>query len=511
MSRLRILYVAVNLLSDDRSSASDLALEQEYTAIQRELLLTRHRDFELVHARAVTIDDIMRLLIEQEPLVLHFAGHGAPGVRRDAGSRVPSRDIGTVTEDSASGIYLRDEHDRPQLVSIRALTTMIKSAAPAVQVVVLNACHTDTQAEALCNVVDCVISMAGAVGDSAARSFSAALYRGLGNRRSLGNAFAQAVATLDGKRFPDKALPKCRTRNGLDPDQMFLARRQSRKSAPARSDSTPFRRRITAIVSMIIVGMIIAMVTVAAAAGMGAFLLDLNSRLCDLWKNPAPAVQKPEAGPGRTAAPEAIEKPPSDGKPKKLGPHLVAHPAHEIPKAQGPSPKEPEIRSHRPKPALAPSLTGMPAEAAQPTAIRSARSDLLETRHPANPPKKTGNPASPPLPAGRPANPPNAIAATPGGVLGELDRSLIQHYIGLHRSQVRHCYEKRLMANPTLAGTVTVQFTITPEGVVGDSTADGMDDEVSSCVAGVIKHIEFPRSGGGIAVKTPFRFVPSGS
>jgi hypothetical protein len=66
------------------------------------------------------------------------------------------------------------------------------------------------------------------------------------------------------------------------------------------------------------------------------------------------------------------------------------------------------------------------------------------------------------------------------------------------------------MVNPTLAGTVTVQFTITAEGVVGAATADGMDDEVSSCVAGVIRHIEFPRSSASIAVKTPFRFVPSG-
>lgn len=77
MSGPRILFVAVDLLAADGSSASELALEQEFEAIQREFLLTPHRDFELIHARAVTVDDIMRHLIEQRPLVLHFAGHGA--------------------------------------------------------------------------------------------------------------------------------------------------------------------------------------------------------------------------------------------------------------------------------------------------------------------------------------------------------------------------------------------------------------------------------------------------
>jgi hypothetical protein len=79
---------------------------------------------------------------------------------------------------------------------------MIKSAAASARVVVLNACYSDVQADALCSVVDCVIGMTGAIHDDAARSFAMSFYRALGSRRSVGprgrpvdrNARGQATA-----------------------------------------------------------------------------------------------------------------------------------------------------------------------------------------------------------------------------------------------------------------------------------------------------------------------------
>ena len=57
------------------------------------------------------------------------------------------------------------------------------------------------------------------------------------------------------------------------------------------------------------------------------------------------------------------------------------------------------------------------------------------------------------------------------------------------------------------------QFFISPTGTVTTSTASGLDGAVASCVAGVIKNIEFPKpkGGGGVQVKSyPFEFRPSG-
>jgi len=99
---------------------------------------------------------------------------------------------------------------------------MIKATAASARVVVLNACYSDAQADAMCSVVDCVIGMTGAIRDDAARSFAVGFYRALGNRRSVGNAVDQAIATLAAKQLPDEHLPRCRTRDGVDAYQTLL-------------------------------------------------------------------------------------------------------------------------------------------------------------------------------------------------------------------------------------------------------------------------------------------------
>jgi len=93
--------------------------------------------------------------------------------------------------------------------------------------------------------------------------------------------------------------------------------------------------------------------------------------------------------------------------------------------------------------------------------------------------------------------------------LNYLDQSIIRYYVHQSYAQIKYCYEKVLIAKPTLVGTVQARFLITPDGTVAESTASGVDGEVASCVAGVIKQIAFPRSGGPIQIRSyPFRFVP---
>ena len=88
---------------------------------------------------------------------------------------------------------------------------------------VLNACFTEAAADALRNVVDCVVGMRGAIGDTAARAFAVGFYRALGYRRSVGNAVEQAVATLAAWSLADEQLPVCRTHDGITADQVVLS------------------------------------------------------------------------------------------------------------------------------------------------------------------------------------------------------------------------------------------------------------------------------------------------
>jgi hypothetical protein len=96
--------------------------------------------------------------------------------------------------------------------------------------------------------------------------------------------------------------------------------------------------------------------------------------------------------------------------------------------------------------------------------------------------------------------------------VGDLDKSIIRRYIKRNLDKIAYCYEHELLAKPDLAGTVQAQFFIQPDGTVKSTQASGVDPAVSSCVAGVISSISFPRPGGGagVAVTYPFTFHAAG-
>lgn len=95
---------------------------------------------------------------------------------------------------------------------------------------------------------------------------------------------------------------------------------------------------------------------------------------------------------------------------------------------------------------------------------------------------------------------------------GDLDKAIIRRYIKRNIQKITYCYEKELLASPGLAGTVSTQFFITPNGNVASSSGAGVSPRVSSCVANVIKNIEFPKpkGGGGVQVNYPFTMRPNG-
>ena len=113
---------------------------------------------------------------------------------------------------------------------------------------------------------------------------------------------------------------------------------------------------------------------------------------------------------------------------------------------------------------------------------------------------------------------PSRVASVPTPVLGpprtsgDLDKEIIRRYVKRYVNQVGYCYEKELLAKPGLAGTVSVQFLIAPDGTVQSANGSGMDDEVSRCVATVVKQIKFPRptNGGAVQVNYPFNFHATG-
>ena len=191
-----ILFVTANPVTPDPEGRIARALDEECAAIERELKMTPGRaEYEFRSKWAVTVDELMRHLLELRPTIIHFAG-----------------------SNGTAGVRLLGDDGRPLSITPAALTGMIRTTKCPARLVVLNACYSAAQATALCDAVGCAVGMKGTISDHAARSFAIAFYRGLGYRRSIRNAYEQAEATLAAKGLSTQAEPHCLARPGVDLD-----------------------------------------------------------------------------------------------------------------------------------------------------------------------------------------------------------------------------------------------------------------------------------------------------
>jgi WD40 repeat protein len=214
-----ILLLAAN------SQGADLhALDREVRAIQVELERSAHRDrFEFVPRRVVEPLDLLRELRKLRPAVVHFNGRGghlAPSGHHADGT--PGRHVDG--EHHRNREEPRDGSDSEgRLVSPQALQETFGAAGSSVRVVVLDACYSAADAEALLAHVDCVVSTHGALRDDAARSFAIGFYGGLGERESIATAYKQGCAAISLESLPDAARPQLAVRDGVDAEQLVLA------------------------------------------------------------------------------------------------------------------------------------------------------------------------------------------------------------------------------------------------------------------------------------------------
>jgi len=176
----RILILAANPTDTGR-----LRLDAEVREIQEGLKRSAGRDrFEIISRWAVRTDDLRRALLEYEPHIVHFCGHGG----------------------GVEGLALDDGKGRLKLVSTRALTRLFKQF-PNIECVLLNACYSEVQASALVAQIPHVIGMNQAIGDEAAIKFAMGFYDGLGFNRSYPQAFELGLSAIDLEDIPETATP----------------------------------------------------------------------------------------------------------------------------------------------------------------------------------------------------------------------------------------------------------------------------------------------------------------
>lgn len=180
------------VLSANPINTRVLRLDEEVREIQLALERSRSREqFELISRGAVRIDDLRRALLDNEPQVVHFSGHGT----------------------GTDGIVLENISGEAQLVSTESLSNLFKLFKDKVDCVFLNACYSEIQAETIYHHIDCVIGMEHAVTDIAAINFSKAFYDALGAGRSYAESFQFGCNNIDIHGIPESFTPKIKIRN----------------------------------------------------------------------------------------------------------------------------------------------------------------------------------------------------------------------------------------------------------------------------------------------------------
>ena len=137
-------------------------------------------EFSVVDEWAVTDDDLRRSLLDNEPEVVHFAGHGMGHGQRGSG-----RDLIPEGAVESGGLAFEDDAGNVHLISGDVLAGLFELCSDSVKCVVLNACYSEAQAEAIGRHIDFVVGMKQSIGDPAAIKFAVGFYDALALEKDL--------------------------------------------------------------------------------------------------------------------------------------------------------------------------------------------------------------------------------------------------------------------------------------------------------------------------------------
>ncbi|MDW3646018.1 MAG: CHAT domain-containing protein [Bacteroidia bacterium] len=181
----KILFLSANPKQTDQ-----LRIGEEVRKISTGLKQAKYREqFELKQEWAVTVDTLQQSLLDEKPEFVHFSGHGGSLDQQLSGG-FRSLDFGDEgAPEDESGLALEEENGKLKFVKTQALSNLFKLFSGEVKCVLLNACYSEVQAEAIVEHIPYVIGMKSSIPDSAAIAFSVGFYKALGAGESIPFAF----------------------------------------------------------------------------------------------------------------------------------------------------------------------------------------------------------------------------------------------------------------------------------------------------------------------------------
>lgn len=180
------------LLSANPRGTGLLRLDEEKREIKEGLKRAKKREqYSIDSAEAVRYRDIHRAILEYEPQVIHFCGHGT----------------------GEDGLAFEDESGQIKLVDAEALAGLFQLFSNQVECVVLNCCYSEYQALEISQYIDYVVGMSQGIGDKAAIEFAVGFYDALGAGHNYEFAYKLGCNLIGIAGIPEQHTPRFIARN----------------------------------------------------------------------------------------------------------------------------------------------------------------------------------------------------------------------------------------------------------------------------------------------------------
>lgn len=193
--------VSILFLAADPTDASRLRLGEEFREIQEKLKLSKFRNrFKLeLPQLSVRPSDISQALLDTQPQIVHFSGHGTP--------------TGALCFENLVG--------KNHPVEPNALAALFEQFSGQVNCVVLNACYAEIQANSIAKHIKYVIGMNQEIDDEAAIAFTIGFYQALGGGRSIEDAYKFGCVQIQLQNIPEHLTPVLIKKNR---DEIIIAK-----------------------------------------------------------------------------------------------------------------------------------------------------------------------------------------------------------------------------------------------------------------------------------------------
>ena len=185
------------ILSSNPKGTSTLNLEIEKRTIRESL---KDSEFVIETREAVRPEDLQEALLKVKPKIVHFCGHG----------------------EGADGIVLMNDRGEINFASTGALKNLFKMFSDRIECIVLNACYSEVQANAIVEHINYVVGMNRSILDEAAILFARGFYAALGTDRSITKAYSMGKVAIQFEYPDDEAIREAISRKLIPIDDKNL-------------------------------------------------------------------------------------------------------------------------------------------------------------------------------------------------------------------------------------------------------------------------------------------------